>query len=151
MLDNCAYPAAISLAILTALSIPGIIIINQRSAIRSLKWRAGSPFQFITLCQRCLQHRGWTVEQRPNSFFQLVAKQDEMKVLISCRPSDFGVEAAYLRDVYTWKIRYSLSAVAAITYDQFKPEQRVEAAKAGVFLIRYNEIDSLAARLRCLH
>jgi hypothetical protein len=149
MLDNSACTKAIILAILIVLALAVVMILKQQSAIRSLQWRAGSPFQFITLCQRCLEHRGWVVEQRVDSFFELVAKQDGLKIHISCRPSHFGIDIAYLREVYTCRVRAGLATVAAITYDQPKPGQRGEAARKGVLLMCYNEMDSLAAQFRC--
>jgi hypothetical protein len=151
MLGSSTFTAVFGLTILSALSIAAVITWKHHSAIRSLQWPAGSPFQFIRLCQRGLQQRGWTVEQKLGSSFELFAKQDGVKVHISCRPSDFGVNTAYLRDVSTWKSRHRLPTAVAITYDQVEPEQRAEAAKTGVLLMCYKDMDSLAARLRCFH
>jgi hypothetical protein len=149
MLSYFTYAADFGLAIPVALSMIFAVIWKQQSAVRSLQWPAGSPLQFIRLCQRRLEQRGWTVERKIGSYFDLVAKQDGTEVRISCRPSNFGVSAAYLRDVRTWRIRSGLPVVVAITYDQIDPVQRAEAARARVLLICYKEVDSLAAQLRC--
>jgi hypothetical protein len=148
MLSELTYAEGFGLAIPAAFSIV-VVIWKQQSAVRSLQWPAGSPLQFIRLCRRRLEQRGWTVEPGYGAYFELVAKQNGTKVHISCRPSNFGVNAGYLRDVHTRRVRAGLPVVVAVTYDQVDPVQRVEAARMRVLLICYKEMDSLAVRLRC--
>jgi hypothetical protein len=119
---------------------------NRRSAIRSLRWPAGSPLQFIRLCRRHLERQGWEVEQKPGSLFDLLVHRNGVRAQISCRPDGFGVDRRYLQNVYTWKLRYSIPVAVAITYEPVTSELCSEGVQLGVLLMRYSELDNFPAK-----
>jgi hypothetical protein len=139
---------ALLVAVLILATVVGLLARrNGRFNKDPLHWPSTSSYRFIQSCSEYLKRSGWNVDQRVGSYFHLFAQRKEMTAHITCRPSGFEVDAPYLRDLISWKMRYRLDSAIAITHDPVSREQTFQAAEAGILLLHYKELDSLLDRL----
>ena len=123
---------------------------RSRSGTPAILGVAASPYRFIRLCTKNLQRNGWNIDHRISSYFHLFAEHKGLTAHIACRAGGFELNDAFLRDIHSWKVRYNLECVVAITHGSPTPEQCSQAAGCGVLLLHYREVDRLVSRLECL-